>query len=80
MQYMQTHKKRPSKYSHEDRFMLNWLKYNKKLLACHKLPANREAMFAELLAKAKDLRRLNQYAYVNSGAENRPAPTEPEVY
>ena len=69
MDFLKIHKHRPSKYVGEEREMLNWLKYNKKLLAQGKLPEKRKTQFEELLELSGRLRRLNQYAYGRPQAE-----------
>lgn len=63
MQFMKEKKRRPSKHFAEDRAMLNWIKYNKKLVARHELPADRQEKFKTLLQTADEFRRVNQYAY-----------------
>lgn len=45
--------------------MLHWLKFNKRLFAAGKLPTNRVERFRNLLNKADELRRINQYSYFN---------------
>ena len=68
--YLMQNKRRPSKYQAEDRPMLNWMKYNKKLKAAGKLPANREEKFNELLALTEKYRKVNQYSYMEKGEKD----------
>jgi hypothetical protein len=69
MDFLERNKRRPSKYVGEEREMLNWLKYNKKLAARGKLPENRKTLLENLLEQSAKLRRLNQYVYANPQAE-----------
>ena len=61
MQYMEQYHRCPSKHRIEDHRMLNWIKYNKKLIAKGEFPADRLERFNLLLETAKKYRRLNQY-------------------
>jgi hypothetical protein len=69
MGFLERNKRRPSKYVGEEREMLNWLKYNKKLAVRGKLPENRKTLLDNLLEQSAKLRRLNQYVYANPLAE-----------
>ena len=64
-EFMQKTKRRPSKHHLEDHRMLNWIKYNKKLIALGKLTEERVAKFNKLLSLAEECRRINQYAYAD---------------
>jgi hypothetical protein len=64
MEYMETNKRRPSKYYIEDRKLYNWFKNVKKLLAKGLLTEIREKQFKTLLEKAASVRRINQYSYL----------------
>ena len=61
MLYMEQYHRCPSKHRLEDHRMLNWIKYNKKLIAKDEFPAERLQRFNLLLETAKKYRRLNQY-------------------
>ena len=63
MQYMLTHRQRPSKHRMEHRHMINWIKFNKKRLAAGKMSEERRQQFLQLLNTAQSYQRLNQYAY-----------------
>lgn len=66
MAFMERYHKRPSKHRPEERKMLHWIKYNKKLISKNKLSEERIKKFDTLLAMGKEVQRLNQYAYVQS--------------
>lgn len=59
--FIETHHKRPSKYSDEEKNMHNWWKHNKKLLNAGKLVGNRKSKFEMLLHLGEEYRRKNQY-------------------
>ncbi len=61
MDFMNTYHRRPSKHRIEEHLMLNWIKYNKKLIAKGTFPDDRLARFKQLLETADKYRRLNQY-------------------
>ena len=48
--------------------MLNWIKYNRKLIAQGKLSADRQEKFEQLLAASIDFHKLNQYSYISGKA------------
>lgn len=74
MRYMEVNKRRPSKHRIEDHRMLNWLKYNKKLIAAGKMSDKRLKLFQHLMDTADSYRKLNQYAYgVPTPREERPS-------
>lgn len=60
--FMNEHHRRPSKHHIEEHLMLNWFKYNKKMMAKGLLPDDRMEKFEKLLEEADGLRRKNQYA------------------
>jgi hypothetical protein len=66
MDFLFCNKRRPSKYIPEDKPLVNWLKYNRKLLNKGELPDYRKAKLDELLAEAKKFQRVNQHSYLNS--------------
>ena len=41
--------------------MLNWMKYNRKMMNAGKLKAERVKLFLELLAFGETLKHVNQY-------------------
>lgn len=71
MQFMEKNKRRPSKYKAAEMNMVNWLKHNRKLLNKEKLLDSRKEKLDQLLAKAKEVQRINQYAYT-ADKENEP--------
>lgn len=64
--YMKANKRRPSKHRVEDHKMLNWIKYNKKMIKRGKMSADRLERFEELLALAQKYKRLNKQTYLNT--------------
>ena len=64
MNFVKERRRIPSKHYSEDHSMLNWMKYNKRLLRNGTMPAARLARFRELLALADNYRKINQYAYI----------------
>lgn len=65
MSYLETNKRRPSKYHVEDKRLVNWLKYNRKMFRKNKLDEARMEKLSILLAEADKYRRVNQYSYYN---------------
>ena len=64
--FMRLHRRRPSKHRPEERDMLNWMKYNKKLISKNKLAEERVEKFNALMTIGKEVQRVNQYAYARS--------------
>ena len=64
-QFIEENKCLPSKHRVEEHRMLNWIKYNRKLIAQGKLSSKRQEKFEQLLAAAVDYRKLNQYSYTS---------------
>lgn len=64
--FMKRHHRRPSKHRLEEHDMLNWIKYNKRLISRNKLSEERTEKFNALLAMSKEVQRVNQYAYTHS--------------
>ncbi|MBR1410158.1 MAG: hypothetical protein IJ580_03565 [Prevotella sp.] len=62
MHFMEQNHRCPSKHRIEDHRMLNWMKYNRKLVSKGQLPADRLKRFNLLLDTAKKYRHINQYA------------------
>ena len=67
-QFVEEKKCIPSKHRVEDHRMLNWLKYNRKLITQGKLSPERQKKFEQLLTMAADFRKLNQYSYTSGKA------------
>lgn len=67
-QFIEEHKSLPSKYRIEEHRMLNWIKYNRKLIAQGKLLPARQEKFEQLLAAAADYHKINQYSYISGQA------------
>ena len=61
MLFMKETHRRPSKHRIEEHRMVNWIKYNKKLIAKGLLSEERTKLFNELLDVAQKYRRINQY-------------------
>ena len=66
MDFVCQNMRNPSKYKAEERNMLNWLKYNKKISRSGQMSPDREKLFEELLLLLEKYRRVNQYAYRNA--------------
>ncbi len=65
MWFLETNKRRPSKYHVEDKHLVNWLKYNRKMLRSNKLDEIRKEKLNILLFEADKYRRVNQHGYYN---------------
>ena len=67
MEFLRINKRRPSKYYPEERYLVNWVKYNRKQRNKNKLLPGREEKFAQLLEQAKKYQRINSstYAYLD---------------
>lgn len=63
MDFMDNNMRRPSKYYPKERYLFNWMKYNKKLLNKGLLSGKRKSLFDQLLVEAKRLQRVNQYDF-----------------
>lgn len=61
MKFIVKYKRNPSKHRIEEHDMLNWIKHNRKLLNARTLKEDRIELFAELLSKMEEIKRLNQY-------------------
>lgn len=64
-QFIEENKCLPSKHRIEEHRMLNWLKYNRKLVAQGKLSPERQEKFEQLLATAANYHKINQYSYIS---------------
>ncbi|MBQ8047921.1 MAG: hypothetical protein IJ196_08360 [Prevotella sp.] len=69
MNYMKRYRQRPSKYDPKLAKMVNWMKYNKKLLAAGRMSAERAVQFRYLLEVAEKYRMVNQHSYVHTTEE-----------
>ena len=61
MAFMETEKRRPSKFIPEERKMRNWLRHNIKQWDRGELPPDRVERFQTLMKLAEECRRKNQY-------------------
>lgn len=61
MDFMESNKRRPSKFVDEERGMRNWWKHQQKLVNAGELKAERMEMFMQLLELGEKYRRVNQY-------------------
>ena len=59
--FMETYHRNPSKHRIEEHLMLNWIKYNRKLMNAGKMKEERVKLFRELLNIGERYRRKNQY-------------------
>ena len=59
--FIETNKRRPSKYNIEERNAWNWLRHTQKQLGAGELKPERVEMFKKLLEMAEQYRRVNQY-------------------
>ncbi len=62
MAFLDKNQRRPSKYADEERPLIDWLKYNRKLMARGKLQADRVARLELIEQRNVALRRYNQYS------------------
>jgi hypothetical protein len=65
MDFLHDNKRRPSKYYPEERDLVNWAKYNRKLVNKGELKECRRNRFDELVAEAGKYQRVNQHQYIN---------------
>lgn len=63
MSYLETNKRRPSKYHEADKRLVNWFKYNRKMFRNGKLDEFRKEKLGILLVEANKYRRVNQHGY-----------------
>lgn len=70
--FINTNKRRPSKYRDEERPMMYWIKYCKKLIKQGKMSDERIEKFERLMNLANKFQRKNQYEYThkNDGTLN----------
>lgn len=61
MDFMESNKRRPSKFIPEERGMRNWWKHQQKLVNAGELKADRIELFNKLLQIGEKYRHKNQY-------------------
>lgn len=61
MNFMESNKRRPSKFIDEERGLRNWWKHQQKLMNAGELKAERIEKFNELLKLGEQYRHVNQY-------------------
>ena len=61
LNFMKSQRRNPSKHRIEEHLMLNWLKYNRKMMNAGKLKADREKLFKEVLSLGNTLKHVDQY-------------------
>ena len=61
MAFMETNKRRPSKFEAEERGLRNWWKHQQKLMNAGELKEDRVGMFRQLVEVGERFRRVNQY-------------------
>ena len=59
--FLETNRRKPSKFIPEERNIRNWWKHNKKLLNAGELKEDRVALFSQLLELGVKYRHINQY-------------------
>ena len=59
--FIETNKRNPSKHRIEEHDMLNWMKYNRKVMNKGEMKVERLELFKRLLAKVEEFKRVNQY-------------------
>lgn len=68
MDFMDEHKRRPSKYYLEEHKLYNWSKHNRKLINQNKFPQSRIDRYIELKTKEKKFQRINQHSYIDGSS------------
>ena len=61
MDFMQAHKRRPSKYVPEEKLMHHWWKHQQKLMNADELRPERVDLFRKLLEVGERYKRVNQW-------------------
>ena len=59
--FIEGNKRRPSKYTPEERNAWNWLRHTQKQYGSGELKAERVEMFEKLLEMGEKVRRVNQF-------------------
>ena len=60
-EFIETNKRRPSKYTPEERNAWNWLRHTQKQYGSGELKAERVEMFERLMELCEENRHVNQY-------------------
>lgn len=61
VEFMNTNKRRPSKYNKEERNAWNWLRHTQKQKNAGELKPERAELFEKVLALCMEYKRVNQY-------------------
>lgn len=61
VKFVESNKRRPSKYVPEERNQWNWLRHNQKMLSQGLLKPERVVLFGKLLDLCERYKRVNQY-------------------
>lgn len=61
MEFIQSHRRNPSKYRDEEKLLVHFLKRGRKLMNAGELKEPRLNMFKELLELCEQYKRKNQY-------------------
>lgn len=61
IEFIETNKRRPSKYNPEERNAWNWLRHTQKQLGAGELKPERVEMFKKLQELAEQYKRVNQW-------------------
>lgn len=69
MDFIKTNKRRPSKYRDDERQMVYWIKYCKKLINQGRMSDDRKEKFEQLMNLANKFQRKNQYEYSHKNDE-----------
>ena len=59
--FVESNKRRPSKYVPEERNQWNWIRHNQKMLSQGLLKPERVELFEKLLALCERYKHINQY-------------------
>lgn len=68
--FINTNKRRPSKYRPEELKMVYWLKYCRKQINQGRLSDERKEKFAQLMSVANKYQRKNQYQYTQKNDDH----------
>ena len=61
MDFMGEHGRRPSKHKAEERDLVNWMKYNRKMVNASAFPNIRRDKLDELIRLSEKCQHVNQY-------------------
>ena len=59
--FLETNRRKPSKFISEERNLCSWWKHNKKLMKAGELKAERVGLFMQLLELGEKCKHVNQY-------------------